>query len=125
MKTIVCGNNAFTDCEQLEIAMRTCGFRISEVVTSSQGSICSETRTIKGVEKLAEAWAANNGVEVKVFDRAMEKIGLDSSQERIDRMFKYADALVAVWDRQCLGVYHMIEEASKSGLKVFVYMEQK
>lgn len=125
MKTIVCGNNGFTDFTQVKMALETCGFSISEIVSSSQGSIHPETKQVRGVEKLAEAWAKEKGLSIKVFDLAMEKIGLDSTHLRIERMMKYADALVAVWDMQCLGVYQMIEDANKHGLTVFVHVQQQ
>ncbi|MCB0355519.1 MAG: hypothetical protein KDD40_00840 [Bdellovibrionales bacterium] len=125
MKTIVCGNNYFSNFNEVKTALETCGFSISEIVSSSQGFVHPDSKEIRGVEKLAEHWAKQRGVSVKVFDLALEKIGLDSTHLRIERMMKYADALVAVWDMQCLGVYDMIEQATKCGLTVFVHVQHQ
>lgn len=35
-------------------------------------------------------------------------------------MAKYADALVAVWDGRSKGTRHMIETATREGLRVYV-----
>jgi len=125
MKTIICGNNYLSSFQEVKTALETCGFSISEIVSSSQGFVCPETRAVRGVEKLAELWANERGVSIKLFDMALEKIGLDSTHLRIERMMKYADALVAVWDMQCLGVYDMIEQATRCGLTVFVHVQHQ
>jgi hypothetical protein len=36
-------------------------------------------------------------------------------------MARYADALIAVWDGKSKGTFHMMVEAKRRGLKVFVY----
>ena len=37
-------------------------------------------------------------------------------------MGDYADALIVLWDGESRGTKHMIDYATKKGLKVFIYL---
>lgn len=113
MKTIIAGSRKYQDAWVVEAAIASSGFKdqITEVV-------CGGAR---GPDQLGAAWALKNGVKTTMFPALWEEHGKSAGYIRNTEMANYADALIAVWDEESRGTAHMVEQALKKGLKVFVY----
>ena len=117
MKTIIAGTRKIEgDAGYLQVvqAVQESGFEITQVVSGGA----------KGVDKLGELWASRSKVGVRVIPAQWEKDGKAAGFKRNTRMAEYAEALVAVWDGESRGTAHMIEEAKKKGLTIYIkYVE--
>ena len=110
MKTIIAGSRTISSIQIVEQAILESGFEITEVVSGKA----------KGVDTLGEVWAALHGVPVKGFPANWDEHGKAAGYIRNIAMAHHADALIAVWDGVSRGTGHMIEQAKKKGIKVFV-----
>lgn len=111
MKTIIAGSRDIRFPIVVKQAIITSGFDITEVVCGGA----------KGVDGLGESWALQNGIPVKHFPADWSQHGKSAGYKRNVLMGDYADALIAVWDGASKGTNHMINIATKKGLKVYVY----
>jgi len=111
MKVIIAGSRDITDYSTVKAAYLKSGFDASEVVSGGA----------RGVDYLGELLAKDFSISVKVFPADWNKYGKRAGILRNIEMAKYADALIAVWDGESKGTAHMISEAKKNNLKVFVY----
>lgn len=110
MRTIIAGSRGVTDYTLVEEAVAQSGFTITEVVSG-----CA-----RGVDKLGEEWASLHQVPVKRFPANWDLLGKSAGFIRNEEMGDYADALIAVWSYGSHGTKHMIEVATKRGLKVSI-----
>ena len=110
MKTIIAGSRSITSFAEACAAIEGCGWRISEVVSGAA----------RGVDRLGERWASQTGVPVIRFPAQWDIHGKRAGVYRNQAMAEYADALIAIWDGQSNGTKHMIDAASKRGLRVHV-----
>ena len=76
----------------------------------------------EGVDMCGEQYGKENGLPVHILPAKWDEHGKSAGAIRNEKMAKYADALVAVWDGSSSGTRHMIEEANKKGLPVLVYL---
>jgi hypothetical protein len=111
MKTIVAGSRGVEDYAVVELAIQKSGFDITEVISG-----CA-----RGVDKLGEQWADERKIPVKIFPAEWDLYGRRAGAIRNCNMAKYAEGLVAVWDGESRGTEHMIKEATRRGLKVYVH----
>lgn len=111
MKVIIAGGRDITNYSFVEAAVLESGFDISEVVSG-----CA-----RGADTLGEQWAKRNNVAVKKFPADWDNLGKKAGPVHNCQMGDYADALIALWDGQSRGTKHMIDYATKKGLKVFIY----
>ena len=112
MKTIIAGSRTITDIQIVEEAINNSQFDITEVV-------CGGAR---GVDDLGRKWAGNgNRIPVKLFPAKWDLFGKSAGYKRNAEMANYADALIAVWDGESRGTKHMIDNAKRKGLKVYVH----
>jgi hypothetical protein len=111
MKTIIAGSRSITDYWLVVDAVRVSDFNVTEVV-------CGEAA---GVDKLGKEYANNHSIPCKSFPADWRKHGKAAGPIRNREMAEYADALIAVWDKQSKGTKNMIDTATELGLKVFVY----
>lgn len=111
MKVIVAGTRPPVSYKHVKDAIANCGFEIDEIVSGNAW----------GVDRLGELYAQQNHIDLVIFPANWEKYGKSAGLRRNEKMANYADALVAVWDGQSKGTKHMIETATKKGLKVFVW----
>jgi hypothetical protein len=109
MKTIVAGSRNITNKAHVAYAMSQCPWTITEVVSG----------TARGVDQLGEEVAADLKLPVARFP-ADWSMGRGAGHARNVKMAHYAEALVAIWDGHSTGTKHMIETATRRGLKVFV-----
>lgn len=131
MKIIIAGGRDVDDYAMVEYVVEAVltlsGLKATEVV-------CGGAR---GADSLGERWAEENGIPVKKFEADWTDIyapgalpkknpngpGFYNARAGLDRnikMAKYADALIAFWDGESRGTKHMIDEAKKMNLKVFI-----
>ena len=113
MKCIIAGSRSINQSIVLETAIDASGFAddITEVVSGGA----------KGVDALGEEWAYKQQLHLMIFPADWDTYGRSAGIRRNKQMAAYADALIAVWDGQSKGTVHMVEEAKRQGLKVFVY----
>ncbi len=110
MKTIIAGSRDIDDYDVIKTAVLNSGYVITEVVSGRA----------KGVDKLGERWATDNNIPVKEFPAHWNTYGKTAGFRRNNEMAKYADALIAVWDGRSKGTRHMIDTATREGLRVYV-----
>lgn len=110
MKVIVAGCRNCNEYDVVVEAIEDSGFEIEELVSGGAD----------GVDALGERWAREHDVSVKVFTADWGILGRAAGPMRNGEMAKYADALVAVWDRKSPGTKNMISQAQKQQLEVSI-----
>jgi hypothetical protein len=109
MRTIIAGSRTIGDIRLIDLAVDESGFTITRVISG-----CA-----MGVDALGEQWAEVRGVPISKFPADWE-LGRGAGFQRNCQMAINADALIAVWDGRSKGTAHMIIEAHRKGLKVYV-----
>jgi hypothetical protein len=127
MKTIIAGSRWITNYDVVCQAIEESGFEITEVVSG----------TANGADTLGENWAEANDVPVKPFPADWKnlkvkgavirqnkygKYNAAAGHLRNERMAKYGEALIALWDGVSRGTASMITLARKYELKVYIFM---
>lgn len=115
MKTIIAGGREILDYTLVLNAIRESKFDITEVVSGMA----------KGVDTLAVQFANENDLVITPFFADWNTHGRAAGPIRNRQMAEYGEALIAVWDGESRGTKNMIEEATKRGLKVYVYHVQR
>lgn len=110
MKVIIAGSRNIIDYSYVENAIKESQFEITEVVSG----------TAKGVDRLGEHYAAVNDIKLTKFPAQWDLYGKSAGHRRNADMATYADALIAIWDGKSKGTKHMIEEAGKRKLNVYL-----
>lgn len=111
MKVIIAGTRDILDYELVLRAIENSGFDITEIVSGKA----------RGVDSLGEIYAALNDLPVKEFPADWNKFGKSAGFIRNKQMADYAEALIAVWDRESAGTKNMIDTMFK--LKKPLYVE--
>jgi hypothetical protein len=131
MKTIIAGSRKNINKAHLLEALRKIDWKITEVVCGMAD----------GADTVGKAWAEENNIPVKEFPADWKNLShpvckikrkqdgslinvLSGFNRNLDMAY-YADALIALrlpMNQRSNGTDHMIEEATKKGLKVFVYV---
>lgn len=115
MKVIIAGSRGIDNIHLIAKAVRDSGFKVTEVVSG----------TARGVDRLGERWATNNGVPIRRFPADWDTFGKSAGYQRNAEMAMYADALIAIWDGYSKGTGHMIQLANTHHLKVYVHTKPK
>lgn len=126
MKTIVAGSRSITDYSITEKVIEESGWIITEIVSGKA----------KGPDTHGETWADKNGVHVEPFEANWRDLNAPGAvikynkygpynaiagHQRNERMARYADALILVWDGKSTGSADMLRRAKAHGLKIFIY----
>ena len=74
----------------------------------------------RGADRLGEQYAKERGYRVIYMPADWDTYGKSAGYRRNAEMADYANALVALWDRQSRGTKHMIDIAHEKGLDVRV-----
>ncbi len=101
--------------EALEEAVEKAGYAKS---TEIKHVLCGGAR---GVDELGKAWAEHYGIPVYEFPANWDRYKKSAGIIRNIQMVEHADALLAVWDGVSNGTRHVIGEAKKQGLRVYVH----
>lgn len=112
MKTIIAGSREIVDFNCVLKAVADCGWTITEVVSGGA----------RGVDTLGEQYAKSFNIPMKRFPADWNQHGRSAGVIRNREMANYAQALIAIWDGNSRGTKNMIDEASKKGLRVYVFM---
>lgn len=115
MKVIIAGSRWIKDYDQVVAAVTMSGLAITEVVSGGA----------PGPDKLGERFARQNGLAVKLFHAQWRdrdgSFNYHAGFQRNTQMAEYADALIALWDGRSSGTKHMIDEAHRVHLTVYVH----
>lgn len=112
MNTIIAGSrNILKGHIHVADAVKMSHFVVTEVVSG----------TARGIDQAGEMWAMQHDIPVKRFPADWDMYGKSAGYRRNTEMAEYANALIAIWDGQSRGTKHMIDEAAKRNLEVFVY----
>jgi hypothetical protein len=113
MKTIIAGSRKGVDIDDFLDAIDGVSWEITEVISGGA----------EGVDSLAEAWADNKKLPLKIYEADWVKDKNAAGFIRNERMINEsgAEALLAIWDGQSKGTSHMIKIARKKGLKVQIH----
>lgn len=112
MKVIIAGGRNITDQSQIDMAVASSGFTVTELISG----------TARGADRLGEAWARDHQVPVTRFPAEWDRYGKRAGYLRNQIMAQYAEALILVWDGQSAGSGHMLAIAKALGLKVFEFI---
>lgn len=110
MRTIIAGSREGPTAADLQAALAGCGWRPSVVLSG----------TARGADSLGEYWALTNGVPIESFPADWNRFGKRAGYLRNTHMAQRAQALIALWDGQSRGTKHMIDEAARHGLRVWI-----
>lgn len=111
MKTIIAGSRSMRRYAEVEAAVRDCPWLITHV-------ICG---TARGPDLLGARLAKNFGLPVSYFPADWNNLGRRAGYVRNREMAQNVEALLAVWDGQSKGTKHMIDTATRMGLKVHIH----
>lgn len=110
MKTIIAGSRTIKDGALIEQAVKESGFKISKVLCGGA----------KGADVLGRNYAKSKEIPVLEFPADWTKFGNAAGIIRNVAMANNAEALIAIWDGKSRGTRHMIDEAKKRNLKVYI-----
>ena len=115
IRIIVAGGRDFDDYDLLSSVL-------TDYIASKKVVIISGTA--RGADALGERFAADNGLEIRLFPADWNKYGKSAGIIRNCEMANYAGQdtgiLFAFWDGKSRGTKHMITVAKKRGLEVHV-----
>lgn len=112
MRTVICGSRDLVKFEDIAEAVKLSGFTITEVISGGA----------RGSDKLAEQWAAINGLPCVIFLPEWDEHGKAAGILRNKEMVEYAEALIAVWDGKSKGTADSIKKAEKKGIPHYIHL---
>ncbi len=117
IRLIVCGGRDFCDYEFFKARMDELIVQYSNVQLVSGHA--------RGADSLAEKYAAENGLRVKVFPAEWQKYGRAAGPIRNKAMLEYAmedtPVVAAFWDGKSRGTGNMLKLAEKAGVECHVF----
>lgn len=132
MRVIIAGGRDFNDyqlvadeCNRIFKELSDEGY-ISPLINVSQTQIEIVSGTANGADKMGEKFAKDYDLKVKRFAANWDLFGKSAGYKRNEQMALYAKqdeklgVLLAFWDGKSKGTKHMIDLATKHGLRVFV-----
>ena len=110
MITIIAGSRTVLDYAEVLSVIKESRFKITKIISG----------TANGVDKLGERYAMENNIPLERFPAKWDELGNSVGYLRNVEMSKIADALIAIRKNKSKGTSHMIQIATKEGLKIFV-----
>lgn len=130
MRIIIAGSREFDDYKRLELECNRifCQFAEEKIIPVSAIESAKVIEIIsggaRGADKLGEKFAKEYKLPLKIINADWNTYGKRAGYLRNEQMALYAKTddgvLVAFWDGKSKGTKHMIDLATKHGLKVFV-----
>jgi hypothetical protein len=115
MKVAVIGSRGFTDRKKLFAELN----KLPDIELIVSGGA-------RGADKLAEAYASEKGIPIKVFKPDWGKYGNAAGIIRNEQIVKEAEMVVAFWDSKSKGTKSSIDLARKFARKLsIVFFEEK
>ena len=112
MRVIIAGSRAGARFSDIEDAIAQSQFDITTVISGAA----------RGVDRIGEQWAGDNGIPTIRFYADWNKYGKAAGYRRNVDMANHADALIAVWNGESKGTQHMINIAKKKELPTFIHI---
>jgi hypothetical protein len=103
MKLAIVGSRTFDDYEMAKAALKD--LVITEIVSGGA----------KGADALAERYAKENNIPVKIFKPDWAKYGRGAGPVRNKLIVEYADKVIAFWDGASKGTKSSIDFATAKG----------
>jgi hypothetical protein len=103
MKIAIIGSRTFSDYDFLCLLMKTINIDIDEIVSGGAS----------GVDSLAEHYANENNIPIKIFKAEWNKYGKAAGFIRNKLIIEYADKVIAIWDGKSKGTKNSIDLATK------------
>ena len=110
MRVIIAGSRHITDPDLLKASVEDSDFEITEVVSGGA----------KGVDRLGEDYARQEGISITRFPARWERHGRSAGPIRNSEMAEYADALIAIWDGESPGTRDMLRQAYRADLSMYL-----
>lgn len=131
-KTLIVGSREITDYELVEKAIKESGFKISEIISGGA----------KGADTLAEKYAKQNKIKIKVFKpdwdnieaegakvkerinpwtKEVEKYNCMAGFQRNSEMVNYGEQCIALQVEDTSGTQDTIKKCQEKGIPVFIY----
>jgi hypothetical protein len=101
LKLAIIGSRSFTDYSSFKKRIQY--INIGEIVSGGAN----------GADSLAEQYAKENNIPIKIFKPNWEKFGKSAGYIRNKQIIDYADQVVAFWDYQSKGTKHSIDISRK------------
>lgn len=126
MKTIIAGSRIGVTIGDVENAIATAPFKITEVVSGTAkgadefGEILANKSSVP-VTRFPADWKNLDTLPCKIKQNKYGKYNALAGHNRNQKMAEYAEALVAVWDGKSPGTKNMIETMKALGKSVFIY----
>jgi len=111
VRVIIAGSRSITDYAIVEKA----------VIVSKLSPTLILSGAARGVDQLAIRYADRNGLPVELYPAEWEKHGKRAGYIRNEQMAKHATALIAIWDGQSRGTWHMINIAKAKNLPTYIH----
>ncbi len=112
-KVIIAGGRDFKNYDYLK--------ECCNKALSNQANIQIVCGMAKGTDLLGKRYGDEFGYPVAEFPADWDGIGKKAGFVRNEQMADYGNALIAFWDGSSKGTAHMIDLATKKGLKVKIY----
>jgi hypothetical protein len=114
MRVIIAGSRGISDPLVVDQAMRQAALRDIKPTVVLSG-------TAPGADRLGETWAHDRDLIVEYYPADWKGLGRVAGYRRNEQMAKQADALVAIWNGKSPGTRHMITQAQKRKLRIYVH----
>ena len=117
-RIIVCGGRDFSDYEHFRHSMRS--------VLSQYQDVLLVSGHAKGADTLAERFAKEAGIPIRVFPADWNKYGKAAGPIRNKQMLDFAKednpVVVAFWDGKSRGTRNMLMQAGEAGIRAHVFL---
>lgn len=114
MKLAIVGSRSFTDYGYLKKSLLEF---ICEFPNNYYGKSINITEVVsggaEGADKLAERWAIDLDIALKIFYPDWNKYGKAAGPIRNKQIIDYCDILIAFWDKKSKGTWNSIDLALK------------
>ena len=117
-KLIVAGSRNYNDYSEFKKLIDDNIRRILKVNNASDIEFVSGG--CRGVDKMGEKYAEENGMNVKVFEADWKKYGKSAGPIRNSEMADYGDALIAFFNGESKGTLDMINKAKKKKMPITI-----
>ena len=115
-KLIVAGGREFIDYDVCALVLNDLAYN-----ELSDDAVSLVSGMARGADSLAVRFAQENNVKLYKFPANWETHGKAAGYMRNTEMAKFADGLLAFWDGKSRGTRHMIAEAERQGLRVWIH----
>jgi hypothetical protein len=112
MKLIIAGSRSISEHGELARAVQNTKLKINKILVGNA----------KGVDTLAENYAAVMKIPCDVIEAPWDKYGRPAGHIRNEQLTDQADALLVVWDGKSTGTLSLITMMNKKNKPVFLHL---